>query len=81
MKYTTSPSNLGTVLSVRGSVVDVQLNGRLPPIYSLLHAKEGTIALRSWRNSTSILFFCVNGQFVQMRNAPYEWSFDPFLIL
>jgi F0F1-type ATP synthase beta subunit len=56
MKYTTSPSNLGTVLSVRGSVVDVQLNGRLPPIYSLLHAKEGTIALRSWRNSTSILF-------------------------
>jgi F-type H+/Na+-transporting ATPase subunit beta len=45
MKYTTSLSNLGTVLSVRGSVVDVRFDGRLPPIYSLLQAREGEIAI------------------------------------
>jgi F-type H+-transporting ATPase subunit beta len=45
MKYTTSPSNLGTVISVRGSVVDVRFDVHLPPIYSLLQAKEGEIAI------------------------------------
>lgn len=45
MKYTTSLSNLGTVISVRGSVVDVRFDVHLPPIYSLLHAKEGEIAI------------------------------------
>ena len=38
-------SNVGTVLSVRGSVVDIQFNAHLPPIYSLLHANEGKIAI------------------------------------
>lgn len=38
-------SRLGTVLSVRGSVVDIRFDGRLPPIYSLLHASEGEIAI------------------------------------
>ena len=38
MKNTTSPSNLGAAVSVRGSVVDVRFDAHLPPIYSLLHA-------------------------------------------
>lgn len=38
-------SNLGTVVSVRGSVVDMRFEAHLPPIYSLLHAKEGEIAM------------------------------------
>jgi F-type H+-transporting ATPase subunit beta len=40
-----SPSNLGSVVSVRGSVVDVQFDEHLPPIYSLLHAQGGGIAI------------------------------------
>jgi len=36
----------GTVASVRGSVVDVQFEGQLPPIYSLLRAgPEGSIVI------------------------------------
>ncbi len=38
-------ANPGTVVSVRGSVVDVQFEARLPPIYSLLHAKQGGLAI------------------------------------
>ncbi|MCA9420917.1 MAG: F0F1 ATP synthase subunit beta, partial [Nitrospira sp.] len=42
----TSPPNPGTVLSVRGSVVDVRFDHHLPPIYSLLRAGvEGRIAI------------------------------------
>ena len=37
--------NLGTVVSVRGSVVDIRFDARLPPIYSLLHAQEGEIVI------------------------------------
>jgi F-type H+-transporting ATPase subunit beta len=40
-----SPSNLGAVVSVRGSVVDIRFEEHLPPIYSLLHAKGGRIAI------------------------------------
>jgi F0F1-type ATP synthase membrane subunit b/b' len=36
---------LGTVVSVRGSVVDVRFDARLPPIYSVLHAQEGDIVI------------------------------------
>jgi len=32
------PLNLGTVVSVRGSVVDIRFDGHLPPIYSVLRA-------------------------------------------
>ncbi len=39
------PSNSGTVVAVRGSVVDIKFDGHLPPIYSLLHANEGKIAI------------------------------------
>jgi F-type H+-transporting ATPase subunit beta len=45
MKSKTSPSNVGAVISVRGSVVDIRFDAHLPPIYSLLHAKEGKIAI------------------------------------
>jgi F-type H+-transporting ATPase subunit beta len=31
-------TTLGTVISVRGSVVEIRFDGRLPPIYSVLHA-------------------------------------------
>ncbi|MEK7764283.1 MAG: F0F1 ATP synthase subunit beta, partial [Nitrospirota bacterium] len=41
----TSPSNVGAVVSVRGSVVDIQFERHLPAIYSLLHAKEGEISI------------------------------------
>jgi len=33
------------VVSVRGSVVDIRFDKHSPPIYSLLHAKEGEIAI------------------------------------
>jgi len=45
MKNKNSPSNLGVVVSVRGSVVDIRFDAYLPPIYSLLHAKEREIAI------------------------------------
>lgn len=38
MKNETRRSNLGVIVSVRGSVVDVRFDERLPPIYSILHA-------------------------------------------
>lgn len=38
-------SNVGTVVAVRGSVVDIRFAAHLPPIYSLLHAQEGEIAI------------------------------------
>jgi F-type H+-transporting ATPase subunit beta len=37
--------NLGAVVAVRGSVVDIRFDAHLPPIYSLLHAKDGKIAI------------------------------------
>ena len=37
--------NQGEVVSVRGSVVDVRFDAHLPPIYSLLHAKDGEISM------------------------------------
>ena len=38
--------NLGAVVSVRGSVVDIRFKDYLPPIYSLLHAgKDGCVAI------------------------------------
>ena len=41
----TSP-NLGAVVSVRGSVVDVRFDRHLPPIYTVLHAgDEGQIVI------------------------------------
>jgi len=45
MENKPSHSSLGAVVSVRGSVVDVRFDAHLPPIYSLLHAKEGKIAI------------------------------------
>jgi F-type H+/Na+-transporting ATPase subunit beta len=38
-------SHRGVVVSVRGSVVDVQFDDQLPPIYSLLHAQDGNIVI------------------------------------
>jgi F-type H+-transporting ATPase subunit beta len=45
MQDKTTPSNRGAVASVRGSVVDVRFDLQLPPIYSLLHAEDGKIAI------------------------------------
>jgi F-type H+/Na+-transporting ATPase subunit beta len=36
-----APPHVGTVVAVRGSVVDIRFDGRLPPIYSLLRAGDG----------------------------------------
>src|ERR1700735_686079 len=42
-------SNIGTILSVRGSVVDVRFEDCLPPINSLLHVgKERPIVIEVW---------------------------------
>jgi F-type H+-transporting ATPase subunit beta len=38
-------TNLGAVTSVRGSVVDIRFEAHLPPIYTLLHASDGAIAI------------------------------------
>jgi F-type H+-transporting ATPase subunit beta len=45
MKVKANSTNLGSVVSVRGSVVDIQFDAHLPPIHSLLHANEGRIAI------------------------------------
>jgi len=45
MESKTIPSNLGAVVMVRGSVVDIRFDQHLPPIYSLLRAKDGKIAI------------------------------------
>ena len=37
--------NTGVVISLRGSVVDIAFDEHLPPINSLLHAREGKIAI------------------------------------
>ncbi|PIQ31682.1 MAG: F0F1 ATP synthase subunit beta [Zetaproteobacteria bacterium CG_4_9_14_3_um_filter_49_83] len=38
-------ANTGVVVSIRGSVVDMMFEEHLPPINSLLHAREGKIAI------------------------------------
>src|ERR1700734_946536 len=38
-------ANLGAVVAVRGSVVDIRFEAHLPDIYTLLHAKDGKIAI------------------------------------
>jgi F-type H+-transporting ATPase subunit beta len=45
MSNNTNPSNFGAVVAVRGGVVDIQFGAHLPPIYSLLHAKDGKISI------------------------------------
>jgi hypothetical protein len=40
------PANIGTVVAVRGSVVDVRFEAQLPPIYSLLRTgQDGRIRI------------------------------------
>ncbi|MDR1612738.1 MAG: F0F1 ATP synthase subunit beta [Planctomycetota bacterium] len=39
------PSNIGRVIAVRGNVVDVRFDEKLPAIYALLRANEGKIAV------------------------------------
>ncbi len=45
MTAQTNSPNQGSVVSVRGSVVDIRFADRLPAIYSLLHAENGKIAI------------------------------------
>ena len=46
MNIQASAANLGVIVSVRGSVVDVRFDNYLPPIYSMLHAgKDGRVAI------------------------------------
>jgi F-type H+-transporting ATPase subunit beta len=46
MENRTSLSNLGVVVSVRGSVVDIRFDDQLPPIYSVLRAgAEGRMVI------------------------------------
>ena len=53
----TSPANIGKVISIRGSVVDVGFEDRLPPVYTLLlTGKENQISIEvlSQLNSRSV---------------------------
>jgi len=45
MQKLTNPSNLGTVVSVRGSVVEIRFDSQLPPIFSLLYTKNRAISI------------------------------------
>ncbi|MCW8399445.1 F0F1 ATP synthase subunit beta [Legionella sp. PATHC038] len=46
MEHKNNPTNQGTIISVRGSVVDVLFSDYLPPIYSLLRAgQKGQVAI------------------------------------
>ncbi|MGA7595077.1 MAG: F0F1 ATP synthase subunit beta [Gallionella sp.] len=46
MNTQTGTKNLGRVVSVRGSVVDIRFDDYLPPIYTMLHAgKDGRVAI------------------------------------
>jgi len=45
MNKSASSPNIGAVISVRGSVVDIRFENHLPPIYSLLHADAGRISI------------------------------------
>ncbi len=45
MNAAADPTNLGAVISVRGGVVDIRFDGKLPAIYTLLNAKEGKIVI------------------------------------
>lgn len=40
-----APAGSGVVVAVRGSIVDLRFDDDLPPIYTLLHAMEGKIAI------------------------------------
>jgi F0F1-type ATP synthase beta subunit len=51
MESKTSLSNLGVVVSVRGSVVDIRFDEHLPPIYSVLRAgRKGESSSKCWRS-------------------------------
>jgi F0F1-type ATP synthase beta subunit len=60
LKNKSSTLTMGTVVSVRGSVVDIWFDAHLPPMYSLLDAKEGHSAIRDppalTRRSTNVIF-------------------------
>jgi len=44
----TSPSNVGAVVSARGSVADIWFDDHLPPIYSVLRAgDEGQVVIEA----------------------------------
>ncbi len=45
MKTSTSPPNIGGVISIHGSVIDIHFDAHLPSIYSLLHADKGKISI------------------------------------
>lgn len=57
MKDQAKPTNLGNVVSVRGSVVDVRFDKHLPPIYSVLRAgaeKEIVIEVLAQRDARHV---------------------------
>lgn len=45
MNTTISTKKHGTVISVRGSVVDIRFETDLPPVYTLLRAQDGNISI------------------------------------
>jgi F-type H+-transporting ATPase subunit beta len=49
MNNATKPANVGAIVSVRGSVVAIRFEGRLPPINALLRVgRAGRIVIEVW---------------------------------
>jgi F-type H+-transporting ATPase subunit beta len=78
-KMTPRRPNLGAVVSVRGSVVDVRFDAHLPPIYSLLHAKDGKIAIEVLAHLDAHHVRCISLTPTQglARGAPVEDTGGP----
>ncbi|MDZ4863471.1 MAG: hypothetical protein SGJ01_08500, partial [Gemmatimonadota bacterium] len=77
-----APANVGVVVSVRGSVVDVRFEQHLPPIYSVLRAGEGgrivleVLAQRDSRHVRGIALTPTQGL---ARGMPVEDTGGPLL--
>ena len=55
MQEKSKSTNIGAVVSVRGSVVDVRFDEHLPPIYSVLRAGPKTrSSSKCWRSAMRV---------------------------
>jgi F-type H+-transporting ATPase subunit beta len=72
----------GSVVSVRGSVVDIQFESGLPPIHSLLYAEKGKIAIEvsAQLNANRIRGIALNPTQGLCRGAAVEDSGGPLMV-
>lgn len=75
--------NLGVVVAVRGSVVDVRFDAQLPPIYTILRAgpkKEIVIEVLSQRDARHVRGIALTPTQGLARGAPVESSGEPLRV-